>query len=135
MKKFSVLMVLVLAMSLVLTACGGSKATTTPKVDMVDFAFEPTDLTVPAGQEITMTLVNNGAVEHEYVIMKFGQTIGDDFGDEDEENIYWEAEVEAGQTDTVTFTAPTEPGEYQVVCGIEGHFVAGMVAKLIVVAP
>ncbi len=134
MKKFSVLMALVLGMSLILTACGGGP-TTTPSVDMIDFAFEPTDITVPAGQEITMTLTNSGAVEHEFVIMKFGQTVGEDFGDEDEGNIYWEAEVEAGKTDTVTFTAPTEPGEYQVVCGIEGHFVAGMVGKLIVVAP
>lgn len=135
MKKLSVLVVIVLTMALTLTACGGAKATTTPKVDMVDFAFEPTDITVPAGQEITVTLSNGGAVEHEFVIMKFGQTIGDDFGDEDEENIYWEAEVGAGKTDTVTFTAPTEPGEYQVVCGIEGHFKAGMAGKLIVVAP
>ena len=82
-----------------------------------------------------MTISNSGAVAHEYVIMKYGTTIGEDFGDEDEENIYWEVEVEPGDTQTVTFTAPSDIGEYQIVCGIEGHFMAGMEAKLFVVAP
>jgi len=61
---------------------------------------------------------NNGAVHHEFVIMKYGTTVGESFGDEDEENIYWEHEVEPGQTMSVTFTAPTEPGAYQFACGI-----------------
>ena len=70
---------------------------------------------------------------HEFVIMKLGKTVGDDFGPEDEGNIYWEIEAEAGKTNSATFTAPTEPGEYQIVCGTQGHFVAGMVGKLTVV--
>jgi uncharacterized cupredoxin-like copper-binding protein len=102
---------------------------------MVEFIFTPAEFVIPAGQEITITAVNNGAVIHEFVIMNFGQTIGDDFGDEDEGNIYWEVEAEPGKTVTATFTAPTEPGEYQVVCGTEGHFIAGMVGKLTVVSP
>ena len=135
MKKFSVLMVLVMGVSMVLTACGGGGPSTELKVDMVDFMFDPDSYTVPAGETITLELSNSGAVEHEFVIMKFGTTIGDDFGDEDEENIYWEAEVEAGDSGTFTFTAPSEPGEYQIVCGIEGHFLAGMVGSMTVVAP
>ena len=35
-------------------------------------------------------------------------------------------------TETVTFTAPTEPGEYQVVCGIEGYLEGGMLGELVV---
>jgi uncharacterized cupredoxin-like copper-binding protein len=60
--------------------------------------------------------------------------IGDDFGPEDEENIYWEVEAEPGESKTVTFTAPADLGEYQVVCGTEGHFKAGMASKLTVVS-
>jgi uncharacterized cupredoxin-like copper-binding protein len=66
--------------------------------------------------------------------MKFGTEVGTDFDDEDKPNVYWEAEVEPGTSGTFTFTAPGEPGEYQVVCGVAGHYLAGMVAKLIVVA-
>ncbi|MBK7320624.1 cupredoxin domain-containing protein [Candidatus Villigracilis affinis] len=131
-KIFSTIM---LVCMFIITACGGNRPSTNLKVDMVEFTFTPPEFVIPAGQEITITAVNNGAVIHEFVIMNFGQTIGDDFGDEDEGNIYWEVEAEPGKTVTATFTAPTEPGEYQVVCGTEGHFIAGMVGKLTVVAP
>ena len=131
-KVFSTIMLVCMFM---VTACGGNRPSTNLKVDMVEFIFTPAEFVIPAGQEITITAVNNGAVIHEFVIMNFGQTIGDDFGDEDEGNIYWEVEAEPGKTVTATFTAPTEPGEYQVVCGTEGHFIAGMVGKLTVVAP
>ncbi|MEW5940971.1 MAG: cupredoxin domain-containing protein [Chloroflexota bacterium] len=132
----SKLLTVVLILSVVLTACGGGgKPSTDLKVEFTDFVFTPNTWVVPAGQEITITAKNSGAVEHEFVIMKLGTTVGDDFGDEDEENIYWEVEAEAGDTVTATFTAPSEPGEYQIVCGTEGHFVAGMVGSLTVVAP
>ncbi len=136
MKKSSLLIAILVITSLVLTACGGGdKPSTNLKVDFTDFAFTPNTWIIPAGQEITLEATNSGAVIHEFVIMKLGTTVGEDFGDEDEENIYWEVEAEAGQTVTVTFTAPSEAGEYQIVCGTEGHFVAGMVGSLTVVAP
>jgi uncharacterized cupredoxin-like copper-binding protein len=43
--------------------------------------------------------------------------------------VYWEDEVEAGETKTVTFTAPPA-GDYQVICAIEGHFASGMEGTL-----
>ena len=133
-RKVALLVATVLGLSLVLTACGGGGASTNLKLNMTDFMFDPTDFTVPAGQTITMTATNDGAVEHEYVIFKLGTDAGDKFGDEDEDNIYWEVEVQPGDTVTETFVAPSEPGEYYVTCGIEGHLEAGMVASLIVVA-
>ncbi len=38
----------------------------------------------------------------------------------------------AGQTDTITFTVPSEPGEYDYICSFPGHYAGGMVGKLIV---
>ncbi|HXF85138.1 MAG TPA: cupredoxin domain-containing protein [Anaerolineales bacterium] len=125
---------MVVLLSLALFACSGGGASTTINVTMTDFKFEPAEFTVPAGQEITVNATNNGAVEHEFVIFKLGTDAGEKFGDEDEENIYWEIEVLPGQSATATFTAPSEPGEYYVTCGIEGHLEAGMIGKLIAVA-
>lgn len=138
MKKSLSLSMVVLVLALVLTACGGGSSSgpsTKLSVNMTDFVFEPSTFTVPAGQVITLTAANNGAVVHEFVIMNFGTTVGDKFGDEDEGNIYWEVEVDPGASTTVTFTAPATAGEYQVVCGTAGHLEAGMVGKLLVVQP
>ena len=134
MKKYLVLIVTVFGLSLILSACGGGGPSTTINLTMTDFKFEPMEFTVPAGQTITVNAANNGAVEHELVIFNLGTDAGDKFGDEDEDNIYWEVEVLPGESSSTTFTAPTEPGEYYVTCGIEGHLEAGMVGKLTVVA-
>lgn len=132
MKKYVVLMVVLF--SILLAACGGgSKAATTLKVEMTDFAFSPSEVSVPAGQEITLELSNKGAVEHEWVIMKEPGT--QPFDADDEEKVYWEIELEAGESTTVKFTAPSTSGEYQLICGIPGHWEAGMVGKLMVVNP
>jgi uncharacterized cupredoxin-like copper-binding protein len=66
--------------------------------------------------------------------MNQGTEVGQDFGEEDLPNIYWKAELEPGKSGTYTFTAPSQPGEYQVVCGFPGHYLAGMVGKLVVVS-
>ena len=128
------LLVLSLVFAFVLASCGGSGPSTTIDVTFAEFTFTPNAFTIPAGQEITINTTNNGAVLHEFVIMKLGETVGEDFGAEDEENIYWEVETDAGQKKSATFTAPSEPGEYQIVCGTEGHYVAGMIGTLTVVA-
>ena len=132
MKKFIAITLLVV-FSLVLSACGGGQSTTKINITMTDFKYDMENYTVAAGQEITVNIKNEGAVIHEFVIMKPGLTIGDDFGPEDEDNIFWEVEAEPGESKTVTFTAPADAGEYQVICGTEGHFKAGMLSKLTVV--
>lgn len=131
MKK--TLLILSVLLSLVLVSCGTDGPTTTINVTMTDFQFQPNHFTVPAGQEITFNSSNNGAVVHNFVIMKLGTTAGDMFDDEDIPNVFWEVEIQPGGTANNSFTAPTESGEYEVVCKTEGHIASGMTAKLIVV--
>lgn len=120
---------------MVLTACSGAgKPQTSFDVILTEFLFSPSEYIVPAGQEITLNMVNNGAVVHDFVIFKLGTNAGDKFNEEDQPNIYWDVEVQPGGETTVTFTAPLEPGEYSITCGIQGHLEAGMSGKLIVVA-
>jgi len=131
MKKIITATVLVLALSLVLTACGSKKVTL--NVTATDKGYDSPTYTVPAGAEVTVNLTNNGAIEHEFALLKLGQHVTPPFGDKDEDKIFWELDgVDAGETKSDTFTAPTEPGEYDVICGIPGHIEMGMVATLIV---
>jgi uncharacterized cupredoxin-like copper-binding protein len=127
------LIVAAVILSLILVSCGGGGPTTTIDVTMTDFQFQPSQFTVPAGQEITFNSSNNGAVVHNFVIMKLGTTAGPMFDDEDELNVYWEVELVPGGTTNTSFTAPSEHGTYEVVCRTEGHIASGMTAKLIVV--
>jgi plastocyanin len=132
MRKIPFLLFLV--MTLVLSACGAAKPTTTINVTMTDFQFQPADFIIPAGQEITVNAANNGAVLHNFVIMKLGTTVGEMFDNADVPNIYWEIELQPGGETSVTFTAPTELGEYQLVCRTAGHIASGMTGTITVAA-
>jgi uncharacterized cupredoxin-like copper-binding protein len=132
-KRSLLLIGFLLTFAFILNACGGSGASTDLTVELTDFSFTPNTFTVPAGEEITLALSNEGAVEHEFVIMKLGTQATSPFDDDDEPNVYWEVELDSGKSETVTFTAPAEPGEYQLVCGTQGHLEAGMIGTLTVV--
>jgi uncharacterized cupredoxin-like copper-binding protein len=129
-----ILIITAVLFSLTLASCGGGGgASKKINVTMTDFQFQPSQFTVPAGQEITFHAVNNGGVVHNFVIMKKGTSAGDKFDDADVPNVYWEIELQPGASADTTFTAPSEPGDYEVVCKTPGHIAAGMVAKLTVV--
>lgn len=129
-RKIVAVILIILIAGLALSACGTKKAEIT--VEMKDFAFAPESFNVPAGNEVTINMSNSGSLAHEFVIVKKGEKITTPFSEEDEAKIYWEHELEAGQTETLTFTAPSEPGDYQVVCGVAGHLEQGMEATLTV---
>jgi uncharacterized cupredoxin-like copper-binding protein len=122
------------ALFMLLASCGGAGGVTTNiEVTMTDFQFQPNQFTVPAGEEISFSSSNNGAVLHNFVIMKLGTSAGPMFEDEDIPNVYWQVELVPGGSTETSFTAPTEPGEYEVVCKTEGHIASGMTGTLVVV--
>jgi len=135
-----VLFILVLAV--LLTGCAGegvSKAATEMTVQASDFAYNRASITVPAGQPVTLTLKNTGAVEHDFVVDKInvtdveasdtGPAAHHQMGDAPEYDLHFFAG--AGDTAVLKFTA-MEPGTYEIFCSIEGHKEAGMIGKLIV---
>ena len=130
MRRISVLALLGL---LILSGCGGGPSKSM-RVIMTDFAFTPNTFTVPAGEPISIELTNNGAATHSFIIMKAGAQVQGHFTDADKANIFWEEpSVAPGQSTKTSFNAPSEPGEYQIVCGVPAHFESGMVATLVVV--
>lgn len=132
MKKQLFLVVLLLSMALALSACGGGNNAKIT-VEMTDTGYNPADFTVPAGANVTLVANNTGLLEHEFAIMQKGYKVEPPFGDKDESHILWELDgVGAGTTKTGTFTAPTEPGTYEVICGQQGHIEKGMVGTLTV---
>ena len=133
MKK--ILFFVVVVTSLMLSACGGPAPSTTIDVALTDFQYTPNFFTIPAGETITVNASNTGAVVHNFVIMKLGTEAGTEWTEEeDAPNIYWQIQLNPGASISGTFTAPSEPGEYQVVCSTPGHLMAGMIGKIVVVA-
>jgi uncharacterized cupredoxin-like copper-binding protein len=129
-----ILSVWITAISIVLASCGGTPAPTT-EIDLTvtDFQFSPNSFRVPAGKEITLNTSNSGAALHNLIIMSLGKKAGAEFGEEDLPNIYWKLEMPPGDNSSTTFTAPKEPGDYEIVCSIPGHIQAGMHGNMRVV--
>ena len=127
-----------LGLIVVLSGCGGGSAATEIDAAMKEFSFTPNAWEIAAGETITINLDNQGAVDHEWVLLKPGVTVDSeaDLPATEEELladfVYWEDEVEPGDSKSLTFVAPAA-GEYQIICAIESHFDAGMKGTLTVV--
>lgn len=133
---------IVLTLSFLLTACGGSPAAST-KITMLetDFQFSPGVVLVPLGQSITITFVNNGQTTHDFAIVAMEAT--EISGNTSDSSVQGHTEhaseyvihvaTTAGGSSTVVFT-PQKAGQYEFICTVDGHKEAGMLGTLIVVA-
>jgi uncharacterized cupredoxin-like copper-binding protein len=93
----------------------GAAASTEAAVSTVDLAFEPKEFTIAAGTDVTVTITNEGALQHDFTI--------------DELDIASDL-LNGGDSGTVTINA--EPGTYEFYCSVPGHREAGMVGTLTV---
>ena len=148
MKNKTLYLILALVLSaFVLAACGGgaggSEETSNEfTITIVDeFTFDPDTITVKAGETVTVTFENNGTVEHNLNFMKpdaeldhLLEEIEEGAGEHiDEELLTDMHNMEPSHSETVTFTAPSEPGEYSYICTNPGHADAGLVGTFVVV--
>ena len=133
MKKFTVLTIVLVAMALLLAACGGEEESGPVALSFEgadSFAFTPASATVSAGDEVEVTLTNTGALEHSWAVVGSDAELAT-ATDSDAVNSSATGIVAAGETGTVTFTAPAA-GTYQFICTIAGHAAAGMVGTFTV---
>ena len=109
-RPFSLLLIL----ACLLAACGRT-ASNEVTITMKEMAFRQSEITVTAGQPVTLRLVNRDGYAHAFDI--------------DEFNIH--TPLAANETLEIRFT-PEKPGQYPFYCGSPGHQMAGMVGTLIV---
>jgi uncharacterized cupredoxin-like copper-binding protein len=129
--------ILAVVVVMFLSACTGQSAAKVT-VTMSEFAFEPASITVAAGQPVEITLVNEGAVEHDFAIEVIpaddvstqGSMSGHAMTDEHSEFALHTA-TGPNETSVLSFT-PTQPGTYKIICSVPGHLDAGMTGELIV---
>lgn len=118
--------------ALALAACSGGGQTTV-SVSMREFSFSPDGLTVPTAAEVTLTLRNLGALEHNFHLMDLGYVVAEAWSETDEQGAFYShTNVPGGDVETVTFTAPNTPGEYQFLCSVPSHLELGMEGVLTV---
>lgn len=129
---FRKLIVVLAVFASILALAGCASGPEKISVTTTEFVFEPMTWEVSAGKEVELTIINEGALEHEWVIIKQGQEVTIPFDDDDEEKVYWELEALGKETKVGTFTAPSEPGTYTIVCGTPAHLEAGMKGTLTV---
>ena len=95
--------------------------------------------TVPAGT-VEFSIENQGTIQHEFLVVKTDVAPGEipvegDRFSEEQESIFMVDEIpefEVGLTNKLV--VELEPGTYQLVCNIAGHYQAGMFTQLTVAA-
>ncbi|MDP6491946.1 MAG: plastocyanin/azurin family copper-binding protein [Acidimicrobiales bacterium] len=129
--------------ALLTTACGGGGGdgtSTSPvgsgsslSIKGTEFLFEPGDFSIKAGQEFTVTLDNDGVVEHSFSILKAGNVISavDEYSEDLEIPGTAINLVGPDESGSVTFTI-ADAGRYQFICALPGHLEAGMKGNLTV---
>ncbi len=141
-------MFLILASALLLAGCGdsttGGASTLNVGTPGDQLAFDPATLRATANAQITVTFKNNAStLQHNWVLAKGGDDVvakvateGNAAGQtkgyipDDTANIIAHTKLlDAGQSDSVTFTAPA-PGTYTYLCSVPGHYQAGMKGTL-----
>jgi azurin len=150
--RFYTPFVLLLAVAFTVAGCGGSDADSESTNDSASGAvtemtiqpvgnqmkYEQTEFTVPAGEEITITFENTAtspAMEHNVVVLtsnddtdvtRVGQAAmgaaDSEYVPDDEAVLAATDMAEPGETVSVTFTAPSEPGTYRYICTFPGHY-------------
>lgn len=109
-------------------------ATETIAVSAIDYAFEPSHLTVHQGDVVQFKVTNDGESEHEFVLGDVA--LMEDLAstehqhDADEPNAV--ARLAPGEEGTMAWNF-TQPGRFRYECHIDGHHKLGMTGTITVI--
>ena len=106
---------LVAVIALLLTACSSAPQPLELTLTATDIAYDTSNISAKVSQNVNITFVNDGALEHNFIIDEFGV-----------ENL-----LKSGENVAISFT-PQEPGTYDFYCNVAGHLEAGMQGTLTV---
>lgn len=123
--RFALMLSLTLAVLLVVSGCvgsgsaaGGGGAAQNVTVKALDtLKFDPSTITVKAGQPVTVTLQNTGQLVHDFKLRNAPVNVS--------------IEATGGKSASATFTI-NQPGRYEFYCSQPGHEAAGMKGTLVV---
>lgn len=119
-----------------LAACGGSEPepaeTANNSIDVVmndiyygDDAANPPTWTVDSGTNIRLKIQNNGALEHNFAVVRPGESIPDTYNPETDSGILLqEAGLSAAGESRNETLQSFDPGTYTVICTVVGHWPA-----------
>ena len=94
---------------LLLTACSSAPEPLNMTLAATDIAYDTDNISAVVGQAVNIEFVNNGALEHNFIIDEFGI-----------DNL-----LQSGESSTISFT-PDQTGTYEYYCNVAGHLEAGM---------
>jgi plastocyanin len=99
----------VAATLLLLIACSSTPEPLNITLLATDIAYDADNISAAVGQTVNVEFVNNGALEHNFIIDEFGI-----------DNL-----LQSGESSTISFTLE-KAGSYEYYCNVAGHLEAGM---------
>jgi azurin len=141
---------MILLVLLWLSACGKARASSvTLELSSQEdqLAFTTAILQAKVGEAMTITFNNKSkALQHNWVLVKGGDDVAQQVSEaaviagleqeallaNNENVLAHTALLKSGETATLTFRAPAEPGQYIYLCTFPGHYLVGMKGTLVV---
>ena len=101
--------------SLLLAACSSTPEPLELTLTATDIEYDTSNINAKVTQQVNINFVNDGALEHNFIIDEFGV-----------DNL-----LQSGDNVGISFT-PQKPGSYDFYCNVAGHLEAGMKGTLTV---
>jgi len=101
--------IFVAATLLLLIACSSTPEPLNITLLATDIAYDADNISAAVGQTVNVEFVNNGALEHNFIIDEFGI-----------DNL-----LQSGESSTISFTLE-KAGSHEYYCNVAGHLEAGM---------
>jgi len=139
MFAFKKVLIVLVVVGLLLTGCGASKATEV-KITLKEFGIESSITDFQEGVPYHFVVTNEGAVEHEFMIMpplktdSMGMAMNMDDLDKQALAMIDASKLPVGATASFnyTFTESAPDGSLEFACHTPGHYEAGMKLPILV---